>query len=231
MTVLSVIADVAKVVGVTVPTQVFASTTREHVELAALANEMAVRIGKAHDWTLLRTLCTYTGDGTTTQFALPSDYLRMLKKTQLWSSAIQTPLTHIVDTDEWLEMQVRSYDYVIGAWTMLGGNIEILPAMANAVTAKWYYVSNLLVAPATGSNKALFTLDTDTFRLNERLLTLGMIWQWKANKGAAYAEEMATYEAALEQLISEDKGSRMVRVGRARLPRDVSIAYPQTVGP
>lgn len=231
MTILTVIADVAKVVGVSVPTQVFASTTREHVELASLANEMAVRIGKAHDWSLLRTLKTYTGDGTTTAFALPDDYLRMLKKTNLWSSAIQTPLTHIVDTDEWLEMQVRAYDYVLGAWTMLGGNIEIMPALASAVTAKWYYVSNLIVAPATGANKATFTADDDVFRLDERLLKLGMIWQWRANKGQSYAEDMTNYENALEQDIGEDKGSRMIRVGRPRMPRDVSTAYPQTVGP
>lgn len=230
MTILTVIADVAKVVGVTVPTQVFASTTREHVELAALANEMAVRIGKAHDWSLLRTLETYTGDGTTTAFALPPDYLRMLKKTNLWSSAIQTPLTHIVDTDEWLEMQVRAYDYVVGAWTMLGGNIEILPAMASAVTAKWYYISNLVVTPSAGANKVAFTADTDIFRLSERLLKLGMIWQWKANKGQPYAEDMTNYENALEQEIGEDKGSRIIRVGRPRMPRDVSIAYPQSVG-
>jgi hypothetical protein len=231
MTILTVIADVAKVVGVTVPTQVFASTTREHVELAALANEMAVRIGKAHDWTLLRRLSTYTGDGLTTQFALPADYLRMLKKTNLWSSAIQTPLTHISDTDEWLEMQVRSYDYVVGAWTMLGGNIEILPALASAVTAKWYYVSNLIVAPASGANKTAFTADDDSFRLSERVLKLGMIWQWKANKGQAYAEDMTNYENAIEQAIGEDKGQRTIRVGRPRMPRDVSIAYPQNVGP
>lgn len=230
MTVLSVITDVCKVVGATVPTQVFASTERTHVELAALANEMAVRIGKAHDWTLLRTRCTYTGDGATTQFALPSDYLRMLKKTALWSSVIQTPLTHVVDTDEWLEMQVRSVQPVVGAWTMLGGNIEILPAMASGETAMWYYVSNLLVTPSSGANTAQFTSDGDTFRLNERLLTLGMIWQWKAQKGASYSEDMANYEAALEQAISEDKGARTLRIGRPRMARDASIAYPWTVG-
>lgn len=231
MTILSVIKEVASVVGVDRPTVLFASTVREHIELCDLANEMAVRIGKANDWTLLRTLSTYTGDGTTTQFALPADYLRMLKKANLWSSAIQTPLTHILDTDEWLEMQVRSYDYMLGAWTMLGGNIEIMPALANAVTAKWYYVSNLIVAPNTGANKATFTADDDSFRLNERVLRLAMIWQWKANKGQAYAEDMTNYENALELLIGEDKGSRILHVGRPRLPKDVSVAYPQNIVP
>ena len=39
--------------------------------------------------------------------------------------------------------------------------------------------------------------DGDSFVLDERLLKLGMIWQWKANKGSPYAEDMATYGDAL----------------------------------
>ena len=33
--------------------------------------------------------------------------------------------------------------------------------------------------------------------IDERLLKLGMIWQWKANKGSPYAEDMGTYSDAL----------------------------------
>lgn len=231
MTILSVIQDVAPVIGIAVPDAVFASTTREHVEIKSLANEMAVRIGKAHDWSLLRTLQTYTGDGSTEAFALPSDYLRMLKKANLWSSAYQTPLTHVLDTDRWLEMDIRAFDFVIGAWSMLGGNIEIKPTMATGVTAKFYYLTNKVVISNASEQKTTFTADTDSFRLNERLLTLGMIWQWKANKGQSYGEDMANYEAALEQAIGEDKGSKVIRVGRARMPSDASTAFPQSITP
>ena len=35
--------------------------------------------------------------------------------------------------------------------------------------------------------------DGDTFRLDERLLKLGMICHWKTNKGSPYAEDMGTY--------------------------------------
>jgi hypothetical protein len=184
MTILNVVQQVCLKTGIALPAQFYSATSREMVELQSLVNEMASRIAKAHDWTLLRTLSTYTGDGTETAFPLPADYLRMLKKANLWSSAIQTPLTHIVDTDEWLEMDIRAYDYVVGAWTMLGGNIEIKPAMASGATAKWYYVSNLVVAPASGSNKAAFTADTDTYRLDERLLKLGMIWNGRPIKAS-----------------------------------------------
>jgi hypothetical protein len=231
MTILAVFEQLCPVIGLAVPTTVYGSTDREHVELQALANEMAVRIAKAHDWTLLRTLKTYTGDATTTQHALPTDYMRMLKKAQVWSSELTTPLTHIVDTDYWLELDVRGISLGVNRWTILGGNMEIKPALDTAVTAKWYYISNLIVDPATGDNKALFTIDTDTFRLNERTLRLGCLWQWRANKGLPYGEDMANYEDALAQDIAQDQGSRLIRIGRVRMPTDARVAFHGNITP
>lgn len=230
MTILDTIKQVCAVVGVEIPTTAFTSTDREYVELCYLANEMASRIGQAHEWTLLRTLKTMTGDGTTTAFALPTDYYRMLGDGNLWSSAYETPLTHIVSTDTWLELDVRDVDYVIGSWTVLGGNIEIKPAMASGVTAKYYYLSKNYVLSGS-TPQAAFTADSETFRFDETLLKLGMIWQWRANKGQPYAEDMTNYENLLEREIARDKGSRKIHVGRARMPKDVTIAYPQSITP
>lgn len=229
MTVLSVIQEVCPVIALEVPSAVMSSTEREHVELKNLANEMAVRIGKRHDWELLKTLQTMNGDGATTAFSLPSDYMRMVKDAKVWSSRIQTPLTHITSVDKWLELDIQSTQYVIGVWTKYGGQIHIKPAMTATETAKFFYLSNLLVAPNSGSNKVAFTTDNDSFRLPERLLKLGMIWQWRANKGLPYAEDMATFEDALAEEVGNDKGARQIRVGRAKVPRDVSIAYPQEI--
>lgn len=230
MTILTVFTEVAPVIGMEVPTSVYSSTEREHVELGALANTMAKRIMRAHEWELLKTLATYTGNGSTEDFSLPSDYDRMLKKTQLWSSSLSTALTHITDTDEWLGLDVQAFDFVVNAWTIYGGLMHIKPAMATGVTAKHFYVSNLVVSPETGDDTAEFTADTDSFRLSEEVLKLGMIWQWKANKGQAYAEDMANYEELLAQRIAEDKGSRILREGAKRIPRDVTIAYPLPLG-
>jgi len=47
--------------------------------------------------------------------------------------------------------------------------------------------------------------DADTFVLDERLLKLGMIWQWMANKGAAYAEPMGTYSDAILMAMGKDQ--------------------------
>ena len=229
MTLLTVCQSAAHVIGIEVPDVVATSTDRTYVELLAVANDMAETISKAHEWQLLNTVETVTGDASTEDFSLPTDYDRMIKDTDVWSSSLETPLTPVPDRNTWLGLDIRSYDFVVNAWIVYGGQFHIKPAMGTGVTAKYWYQSNLIIAPSAGSNKALFTSDDDTFRLNERLLRLGIIWKWKANKGQPYAEPMADYEEAKEKLISDDKGSRTIRIGRARLARGMKTAYPTTI--
>lgn len=231
MTLLSVCQDVAKVIAIDVPSIVASSTERELVELLSVANMMAERISKGHEWQLLSRIATITGDGAAEDFDLPPDYDRMLVKSQLWSSSLETALTPITDLDRWLELDVQTFDFVINAWTIYGGQMHVKPALSTGVTAKYFYQSSLIVAQQSGGNKVSFTADTDEFRLSEELLKLGMIWQWRANKGLPYAEDMVNYEQLLARLVSRDKGSRMLRIGRARLPSDVTVAYPQAITP
>jgi len=214
MTILSVIQEVCKVTGLDVPTDVLASTEREHIELVSLANEMAERIAQSYDWQVLKTVATVNGDGSTESFDLPTDYRRMLKKSQLWSSASQVPLTPVPDADAWLGFDFQSFNTINAAWTIYGAQLHVKPALASGVTAQYFYVSNRLVTDDDGTDKAGFTADDDMFRLSERLLKLGMIWQWRADKGLAYMEDMETYDQLKEQLICNDKGSRSIRLGR-----------------
>jgi hypothetical protein len=230
MTLLSVAQDVCKVIGLDpVPDAVASNIDREYVELLHVANEMAKRISRGHEWQKLSVIHTLTGDGTTEDFDLPSNYDRMLVKAQVWSSDLETALSPITDLDKWLEMDVQSFDFVVNAWTLYGGQMHIKPALTTGVTAKFFYQSGAFVADVGGSYKTSFTADDDTFRLDEQVLKLGMIWQWRANKGLPYDEDMMNYEQALEREVVRDKGSKMIRMGKIRMPRDVRIAYPQAI--
>jgi hypothetical protein len=95
---------------------------------------------------------------------------------------------------------VQNYANLVGAWTIIGEQVQIKPAMAAATTAQFYYITNKIVKDKDGVPKTTFTADDDVFRLDERVLKLGMIWQWKANKGRAYSEDMATFEDAWRSL-------------------------------
>jgi hypothetical protein len=212
------------------PSAVYGSTTREHIELANIANEMAAMIAASHEWQILNKIAVITGDGTTEDFALPADYDRQLDKSQLWSTSLETPLSPISDRDDWLELDIKTFDFVINAWILYAGEIHIKPALSTGVQVKYFYQSNLW--GLNGSTPiSEFTADTNTFRIDERLLKLGIIWKWREMKGLPYAEDLATYERLLAKLAMRDKGSRIIRLGKAVLPRDTTVAYPQSIDP
>lgn len=252
MTVLSVIQDMAMTIGIERPDAVFGSTEREHQELAALANEIGDRVNHAADWQRVKRLVTLTGDGVSTAFNLPSDYSRMPKKQEIWSSKQTGAVCHVTDHDLWLEMQVREFGTATLSWTIMGGRMHFYPAPADGEVLKYYYLSSLYArTPGTeivegfpytlafdlsdsteyGSRKSAFETDEDGFQLDERLLRLGMIWQWKANKGLPYAEDMQNYELHLAQRVMLDAGPGKVRVGAPRLPRGTEMAYPWSITP
>lgn len=229
MTLLTVCDEVAKQIRRgTGLSSVVNSTDPFAQELYSFSTEAATDIAKGHDWRLLTTLATLTGDGATTDFSLPSDYDRMPVKANVFRSSTTRPMTPINDLDDWQYNRLQSFNNPNGEWIILGGLILVYPAMSNTDTAKFYYQSNLIIDPASGSNKTAFTIDTDVFRLPERLLKLSLIWRWKQSKGYDYAEDMQTYGVALAQEITRDKGSRMIGVGRARMP-DVDLAYPGNI--
>lgn len=231
MTILSVCQDAATELTGAAITTVFSDTDLFLRELLLQARKTADAILKEYDWQALKTLYTLSGDATNTDFALPSDYDRMPLKSNLFSSNFGRRIAPVRDLDAALYDAVTGINTVYGQWQILGGLMQVSPAMAVGETAKFYYVSKNVVASAGGARKAAFTADDDTFVLSERLLTLGIVWRWRAMKRLEYAEDMQNFEIAQGQEIARDKGSRMLVAGPMRLPIDTEFAFPGAIIP
>jgi hypothetical protein len=216
VTILQVVQGAATVLGIDVPSLVYGATTREMVEMQVLANTIAKRISQVNDWQALKVIKQYDGDGVSEAFDLPADFDMMLTTASIWSSEWTWNLNHILDSDQWLEMQVVPFTFIYGNWMIYGGQYHQLPIMPVGANVKFFYISNLLVRAADNSTKVAFTADDDTFRLDEELLRLGVIWQWKASKGYPYAEDMANYEKQLQSMLQKDIGSKPIVSGRPR---------------
>jgi hypothetical protein len=233
MTVLTACREAAVKLNQTVPTSVFTSTDPFAAELALAANEAAEAIMKAKEWQKLKTLATMTGDGSTTSFALPTDYDRMLVKGSVHSVSWQNAaFTKAEDEDDWLYTGDLDLTGTPGKWIILGGRFQILPAMPVGETARFYYISKNVVAlsAADAGSKVAFTLDSDVLVLPEKLLRLGIVWRWRSNKRMEYAEDMQNFEIACSEEMGSDKGSNVITIGRRRLPAE-TIAYPGTITP
>jgi len=99
-------------------------------------------------------------------------------------------------------------------------------------TATFVYLDKNCVVLASGGFGDRFMADGDSFRLDERLLKLGMIWQWKALKGSPYAEDMGTYSDALANMMGRDSPSPII-VDNLPISRAVRVSgsWPATWGP
>lgn len=234
MSLLSVIQAVCPVVGVVIPTSVFTNiiNNRTMQEMVALANEMARRITyDTRDWTRFRAVQTLTGDGVTSAFPLPVDYKRLLVTSNIWRSTNRmTPMRFVPDTDMWLQRRNLNIVDPYGEWTMMGGNLNVLPVMGTGVTANFAYLTKNCIALNSGGFGDTFVNDADSFVLDERLLTLGMIWQWKAQKGSPYAEDLGNYGDALTMAMGHDVPAPIL-IGRKPMSLAAKQAYPFPVGP
>jgi len=99
------------------------------------------------------------------------------------------------------------------------------PQDIDAIKATLFYLQKNCVNMSSGGMSDTFTNDNDAFVLDERLLKLGMTWQWKANKGSPYAEDMQTYADALSVAAGSDKPAPII-VGRLPSSMSVRTAYP-----
>ena len=230
MTLLTVIRDVCAPTGVQQPTSVFTniSANRTMQEMLSLANEMAQRIAyDTRDWVKLRKVQTMVGDGTSLAFDLPADFKRLLLVSNVWRSTSQLhPMRFVSNLDEWLNRRSRHIYSPWGEWTIIGNQMNVWPTLAVGQSAYYPYMHKNCVTLASGGAGDSFVADGDNFVLDERILKLGMIWQWKAQKGSPYAEDLGTYNDALGYVSAHDAPATII-VGR--LPILAQTAYPWPV--
>lgn len=214
------------------PTTIFSSQNKMEMEIADLSTEVAVDIMKSNDWRALTKFQTLTGDGTITAFDLPADYDRMALAEDVtdpnnwfWGYSQAQSLT------DWMQITSSGFFGITpGWWIILEGQMHFAPAPSDGNQAKFAYISKNIGRDATLAPIAAFTSDDDTFVLSERLLTLGLIWRWKAQKGIEYAEDLANFEKALSENAGRDKGATVIRKGAPYRSLNTRTAWPWALG-
>lgn len=230
MTILTVVQDACEFVGIAKPQSLFSgiSGNRTMQEMLALANEMAQRIAyDTRDWYRLRKSQIMNGNDVATGFDFPADYQRMLLRTEIYrSSNAIVPMRFIPDTMEWMNRRARNITDAYGEWTILNNQVTIFPILATGQNAYYPYLHKNPVVLAAGGVGDSFQADGDGFFAGDRVLKLGMIWQWKAHKGSPYNEDLQTYGDALTSLMGRD-GPQPTIVGRRPISQTrLGTAYP-----
>lgn len=215
------------------PSTLFSSTEKTMVQMADLITEVGVDIMKSHDWSALTKVNTITGNGTDGSFPLPADYDRMCIAQGVSDGASWFwGYTQSPDMDTWISIQ-NGYNLGIspGWWMILGGKFQFQPVPGASSVAQFPYISKNFAAADGGVTKPAFTTDSDTFLIDERLLTLGLIWRWRAQMRMEYSEDMQTYEIALSQAQARDRGASVIRSNGRYRPGNIHVGWPWPLGP
>jgi hypothetical protein len=83
------------------------------------------------------------------------------------------------------------------------------------------YINKNWAAAADNSRKEDFTVDTDTFLLDDELLELSIKWRWLNSLAQSYAEEKSEYMRALGIAKTQDGGA-----SRIQMDGEIDFRYP-----
>lgn len=165
--------------------------------MLAIANEAGQEIARRADWQgMLLTAAIASSPAT-----LPSDFQRVASGGAVRASD-GSPIRPVNDAGQWAV--VLTVPSTTQFFFIKGNQILFSPSSA-AVGATLDYFSRNWAMNATIRLES-FDADDNTVLFPERLLVKNMIWRWKRQKGLAYDDNLAEFEADLAQEIAADGG-------------------------
>lgn len=206
MNILAIVQSASLSLDLERPQTVFASTDRTWQEMADTVNTASRQILDDYDWQKLIKTAVLAGTGVATSFPLPDDYSRMVKDASLVGTFWRFyPAQQVQDFNQWLMLQNYPIAEWQQAWMVYGGNMNVMPALPlNEILSYGYISTNVVV----GSDPTTFTADSDTYFLDDELLRLSIIWNWKESKGFDFSADLAKYQERMEKQRFRDVGSR-----------------------
>ena len=101
MSLLTLTQDACALVGIDVPTAVVSSTDPTYTQFVYLAQYEGDEMNRAHKWRKQKVQASFTGDGSTTIWALPTDFERFTTEQRRASSillGLQAPEVWVAHT-------------------------------------------------------------------------------------------------------------------------------------
>jgi hypothetical protein len=222
---LQIVQSVAKQIPVAVPTVVTGSTDETAQALLAAATWTAKHIHRIHDWKVLTKEYTFTTLPSVAEYALPSDFDRMIADTA-WNRTDYERMAGALSPQDWqllksgriaIPTTVRAFRLKPVA-AVLKAVLDPTPTSAQSLV--YEYVSTQWCTASGGAAQADWAADTDIPIIDGRLIELGALARELRRLGMSYDEEAAEFERFLELAIAND----------GAMAKTVSLE-PRPVGP
>lgn len=217
MSLLTITKSVALRVMKQAITSAATSADPKILQMVELINEDGQELASRHSWQILTNESNFTTSATETQGLITAlagaDFNFILNET-MWNRSQLRPVFGPRSAMEWQQLKAQ---FTTGPWSeyRIRGNAVIfipVPAAGQSIYFEW--VSKNWCTDSTGMTSArAMTADGDVAKLDERLLTLGAIWRWKAAQKLDYEDDYDKCEKAIADAISRDGSKPILTLG------------------
>ena len=218
MSLLTIIQRAAVACGLPSPTSVVGNTDPNIQQMLGMAQDEGDESSGYANWRNLKINFNFTGDGSTTLFALPSDFERWPADPAFFAASY--PLAPLVGpiSDEAL-LALKAIPAVIWppVWNMIGGQLQVWPALDAGDVVSGQYRSNfwILSGVDNATHLPLWATDADKALIPETIIRMGVIWRWKRAKGLDFGTFQDDWSNMRDRLAGDDRGMRITRTSNA----------------
>lgn len=217
MSLLTTVQTFCQRTGLPVPSFVIGTTDLQVLQILALVNEVVEDLCDRWTWTDLMREALFTTVAGEDQGSLdtiaPNGFLRISQET-IFNRTLRLPLFGPLMQAQWQALKALPTTGPFYKYRIRGNHILFMPAGVAGHICAFEYASSFAILAADGvTYRSAFAADSDTFVLDEKLLTAGLRWKWKAEKGLDYAEEFRRYEELANNAAGRDGTKPRIDMG------------------
>lgn len=218
MSLLTICQNTAREIGFPAPSTVVGSADPNAQQLLRLANREGHELSQAADWQILKKEHTFTLVTGDQDYATPAGFRYIVPDTT-WNRDNKRVVISPLSSQEWQFLK---------GWTAIQGlNLrarirdgelefeQTITSSDNGKTIAYEYLSSYWCESSGGTAQAAFAADTDVAKLDEELMTQGVVWRFKKAKGLDWQEDYQFYVGLRSKQIARDGGARKIRFGAA----------------
>lgn len=210
-TVLDIIREACRRIGISVPASAVSSTDLQVQQLLALLNEEGQELAARYPWQRLTSEATFTTVSTQSQGDLDGGILpcaanlAYIVNDTIWNRSTRLPICGPLNSKSWSYARAMTYTAPTSEYRILGNQLVLNPPPAAGDTAAFEYVTRNWLQSADGTiQRDSIVADDDSPVLDWQLIMLGLMWRWRAAKGLNYSESFMTYERRVADATARD---------------------------
>jgi hypothetical protein len=200
--VLSLVQEACKQLGLAVPNGVYDVTDEHAVLMGSVINVAGVLTNEANSWQQMQDTFSCVGDGTTTEFPLPSDFARFTDSTG-WSDSLRRPVV-VLNSQQWagISSWLSQSFYINPACRIWQDNLQFMSAPPAGSTVSFFYQTMTWVQDADTPTlyKGYAEKNGDIPQFDWILMILAIKIKWREAKGLDTAAAQTDFADRIRQL-------------------------------